>query len=351
MTAAGTGPSYTRAHSPIPHVPADLRDDDAVDADARTAYLELVKQCLTRSLVVGEERSAGRRRRIPALFMHWLAARGFVVVPDLPAVATGSVPRSAGWRFLTRLLARRGFAIAPDTHAARTHAARRPHGLRGSRRRLARTEREFGLDWPRHAETMVGLRRLDNVDACVTDVLRRNVPGDLLEAGAWRGGTTILMRAVLAAAGDTTRRVWVADSFQGLPKPDPELFPHDAGLDYTGHAQLSAGEQQVRANFARYGLLDDRVAFLAGWFKDTLPNAPIEQLAVMRLDGDLYESTMVALEALYPKLSVGGYCIIDDYGALEACRRAVEDYRAVHGITEELRPVDWTGVYWQRQRT
>jgi O-methyltransferase len=326
---------------------------EAVDADARTAYLELLKQCLTRSLVVGEERSGGRRRRLPALFMNWLAARGYVVVPNVPSVVSRAVPQAgqfAGWRILARLLARRGLAIVPDTHAARAHAARRPHGLRGARGRLARTEREFGLDWPQHAETMVGLRRLDNVDNCVTDVLRRDVPGDLVEAGVWRGGTTILMRAALAAAGDTTRRVWVADSFQGLPKPAPEAFPHDAGLDYTGRAELSAGEQQVRANFARYGLLDDRVQFLAGWFKDTLPSAPIEKLSVMRLDGDLYESTMVALEALYPKLSVGGYCIIDDYGALDACRHAVDDYRARHAITEEVLPVDWTGVYWQRER-
>jgi O-methyltransferase len=328
-----------------------FRDDEIVDADARTAYLELLKQCLTRSLVVGEERSGGRRRRLPALFMNWLAARGYIVVPDVPSVTLIAVPRSgqiSGWRTLARLLARRGFAIVPDTHAARAHAARRPHGLRASRRRLARTEREFGLDWPQHAETMVGLRRLDNVDTCVTDGgARRTRRSHRSRSVARRqhhphaGGT---------CRADTSRRVWVADSFQGLPKPAPEAFPHDPGLDYTGHAELSAGEQQVRANFARYGLLDDRVEFLAGWFKDTLPTAPIEKVSVMRIDGDLYESTMVALEALYPKLSVGGYRIIDDYGALAACRHAVDDYRAGHAITEEILPVDWTGVYWQRER-
>lgn len=158
------------------------------------------------------------------------------------------------------------------------------------------------------------------------------------------------MRAVLAAHDDDERRVWVADSFQGLPKPDADAFPADAGLDYTMHPELSVGVQQVQANFARYGLLDDRVEFLPGWFKDTLPSASIDQLAVIRLDGDLYESTIDALEALYPRLSVGGYCIIDDYGALEACRQAVDDYRGANGITEEIRPVDWTGAYWRRER-
>ncbi|HEX6311454.1 MAG TPA: TylF/MycF/NovP-related O-methyltransferase [Acidimicrobiia bacterium] len=328
-----------------------------MQVDTRDAYLELLKQSLTRALFVEEERSRGRRRRLVAEVMHQLWVRGYVVVPAVPAVAGRTVrrvPGLPGSGALTRLLARRGFAVIPDTHATRARLgppARSSHRrLRGHRRRLARTEREFGLDWPAHAETMIGLRRLDDVEACVVDVLRRDVPGDLLEAGVWRGGTTIFMRAVLAAYDDDRRRVWVADSFQGLPAPDPDAFPADAGLDYTGHAELSVGVQQVRANFARYGLLDDRVEFLPGWFKDTLPNAPIERLAVLRLDGDLYESTMDALEALYPKLSVGGYCIVDDYGALEACRRAVDDYRAAHGITEEIEPVDWTAVSWRRER-
>ena len=252
-------------------------------------------------------------------------------------------------RLLRRLLARRGLCLAFDDSSSRgDHAARR--GVRSWRGRLARTQREFGVDWPGHAETMVGLRRLDNVEHCVHNVIRDNVPGDLVEAGVWRGGTAIFMRAVLAAYDEPVRRVWVADSFEGLPRPNADNFPADAGLDYTIHPELAVGVEQVRANFAKYGLLDDRVRFLPGWFKDTLPSAPIERLAVMRLDGDLYESTMDALEALYPRLSVGGYCIIDDYGALEACRRAVDDYRTANRITEEIRPVDWTGAYWQRER-
>lgn len=323
----------------------------------RDAYLELLKQCLTRALFIGEERSRGRRRRPTAAMMRRLQMRGFVVVPAIPSVdarAVGRVPGLVGSGPLARLLARRGFAIVPDEHPTRSllrpAAAGGSRRLRGWSRRLAGVEREFGLDWPEHAETMVGLRRLDNVEACVVDTLREGVPGDLLEAGVWRGGTTILMRALLAAYDDDERRVWVADSFQGLPKPDADAFPADLGVDYTGHAELSVGIRQVRVNFARYGLLDDRVEFVAGWFKDTLATVPVDRLAVLRLDGDLYESTIDALEALYPKLSVGGYCIIDDYGALSACRRAVDDYRAAHGITEEILPVDWTAAYWQRER-
>lgn len=216
------------------------------------------------------------------------------------------------------------------------------------RRVTSRPGREDGRDWPAQAETMIGLPRLENLQHCVTDVVRRGVPGDLIETGVWRGGATIFMRAVLAAYGDTSRTVWVADSFAGLPKPSGK-YEADFNDELWAAPELAISEEEVRANFARYGLLDDQVRFLKGYFQDTLADAPIEQLAVARLDGDMYESTIVALEALYPKLSVGGYLIVDDYGAVKGCKRAVEDYRREHGITEPLVQVDWTGAYWQRQ--
>lgn len=209
--------------------------------------------------------------------------------------------------------------------------------------------RAEGRDWPADAETMIGLKRLDNIQLCVTDVLRRGVPGDLIETGVWRGGAVIFMRAILKACGDGARSVWVADSFEGLPKPDAAAYPADAGDSHWSFAPLAIPLEQVEENFRKYGLLDDRVKFLKGWFKDTLPGASIEKLAVMRLDGDMYESTMDALRALYPRLSPGGYVIVDDYGWVPACKKAVEDYRRDHGIHEEIIPVDYSGVYWQRQ--
>ena len=97
----------------------------------------------------------------------------------------------------------------------------------------------------------------------------------------------------------------------------------------------------MQDNFRRYGLLDEQVRFLQGWFRDTLPVAPIERLAVLRLDGDLYESTIQALESLYDKLSAGGYVIVDDYGNVAACRQAVHDFRAQRGINDPIQPIDW----------
>jgi O-methyltransferase len=203
--------------------------------------------------------------------------------------------------------------------------------------------REGGTDWPDQAETMIGVRRLDQLHAAVRDIVQRDVPGDLVETGVWRGGATIFMRAALEAYGDTGRSVWACDSFQGLPKPTVE---QDAGDTYWTFPELSVSLEQVRRNFARYGLLDERVRFVEGWFRDTLPTVPITAISILRLDGDMYESTTDALQPLYPKLSPGGYCIIDDYGYIEACRRAVHDYRDAHGITEPIVDIDGIGVYW-----
>ena len=203
-------------------------------------------------------------------------------------------------------------------------------------------ERRSGRIWPRSADTMIGLPRLDNIQRCIESVLRENIEGDFIETGVWRGGACIFMKAVLTAYGVEGRRVFVADSFQGLPRPDGDKYPADQGdLLHTFEA-LAVPLDEVRHNFRKYGLLDDGVVFLPGWFKDTLPAAPMDKLAVLRLDGDLYGSTMEALVALYPKLSAGGYCIVDDY-ALPGCQRAVDDFRREHGIGDELETVDWTG--------
>lgn len=221
------------------------------------------------------------------------------------------------------------------------------------KRPFDREARETGQDWPVDAETMIGMKRLTSLQQCVETVLAEEIPGDLVECGVWRGGASILMRAVLAAYGDRTRNVWLADSFEGVPPPDAKNYKEDKlpwyaiGL-HRAAPVLAVTQDEVKANFERYGLLDEQVRFLPGWFKDTLADAPIDRIAVLRLDGDLYESTIQALDALYPRLSPGGFCIIDDYN-LQGCRQAVSDYRAKHGITGEISRIDQCGVLWRKQ--
>jgi len=214
-------------------------------------------------------------------------------------------------------------------------------------------DRDYGLYWPGQGQTMIGLRRLRNARTCLETVLQDNIPGDIIETGVWRGGCCIYMKAILVCKR-SDKTLWVADSFQGVPKPNPAKFAADAAEErqaaFYKFDQLAVPRQEVEDNFRSYGLLDKRVQFLEGWFCDTLPIAPIRNLALMRLDGDLYESTWDALVNLYPKLSPGGYCLIDDYGGIPACRQAVEDYRSQNHVTEEIIAVDTTGVYWRKMR-
>ncbi|PIT05984.1 macrocin-O-methyltransferase [Bradyrhizobium nitroreducens] len=210
--------------------------------------------------------------------------------------------------------------------------------------------RTIGRDWPQHALTMIGTVRMRNLRHLLETVIEEGIPGDVIETGVWRGGACIYMRGILSAHHINDRSVWVADSFRGLPLPDEATFPADRGDAHHTFGQLAVPLDEVKRNFERYGLLDDQVRFLEGWFKDTLPWAPIERLALLRLDGDMYESTIQALEALYIKLSPGGVVIVDDY-ILEPCRKAVEDFRARYEITAALEPVDGAAVFWRKATT
>ncbi len=277
-----------------------------IASEAGEMYLDLMKKCLTRSVFPDSYRQIktrpSRRRNPVAWAMYPLVE---------PLLARDNVKL---------------FAYSPFDPGARAE----------------------GRDWPPEADTMIGLQRLGNIEFCVKEILRNNVPGDLIETGVWRGGASIFMRAILQACGDPNRIVWVADSFEGLPKPDGR-YRQDAGdRHWKSNHSLGISLEQVQANFARYGLLDERVRFLVGWFKDTLPAAPIQQLAILRLDGDMYSSTMDALRALYSKLSPRGYVIVDDYGSTPPCKQAVDDFRAEHKITAPMQPVDWTGAFWQK---
>ena len=246
-----------------------------------------------------------------------------------------STPVSWHGRLLTRLMRRRGLRPA----------------------RLVETQRsslEGGQIWPAHAETMIGRARMRNIRDCVETVIRDDVPGDLIETGVWRGGACIYMRGILAAH-NANRRVWVADSFSGLPEAS---HPADVGLWARNEkgakialheaAPLAVSKEEVRANFARYGLLDGSVHFVEGLFRDTLPDLDGEW-AVIRLDGDMYESTMDGLRNLYPSLSSGGFLIVDDYGSIDACKQAVDDYRQEWGINEPIEEIDSNGAFWRRR--
>ena len=270
--------------------------------NAPELYLDLMKKVLTRALI-----ASGRDRRT-------ISPQG---------------PKSWVLHHLNRL------ALHYDLEAVRL--------MRSSPRDYVESVHET-MNRLEDAETMLGTRQLDQMQQCIVDVLTRNVPGDLLEAGVWRGGMTIFMRAVLAAYQITDRSVWVVDSFAGLPAVDRgrETFAWSRG-------DMAVSLETVKRNFSRYGLLNDQVVFLQGFFAETLPRAPIRKLAILRVDADLYQSTMDVLQTLYAVLSSGGYAIFDDYQNLPDCRRAIDEFRAANGIREEIRKIDERAVYWQKQ--
>ena len=214
------------------------------------------------------------------------------------------------------------------------------------------TKLDGGLDgfWgARLAHTMIGLSGLDNLERCAHRVFADGVSGDFLEAGVCHGGASIFLRALQVAYGEDDRATWLADSFAGVPPPTHAVDrEHDLDLTEERVPWMAAGVDAVRDNFETYDLLSDGVRFLPGLFADTLPDAPVERLAILRIDGDLYESTHDALEALYDRVSEGGYVIVDDYGCLEPCRIAVDEFLAKRGLDVEINQVDWTRVCWRK---
>jgi hypothetical protein len=273
----------------------------ALDANG-AAYLDLLKRAITRELFAKPwERHTWRPRFPVKRELAWLAQR---------------MAMAFGLEVVKRT------RIKPDAYIESGDAAKN------------RAE---------DAESMLGTKQFDNMRVCIEDVVRNGVRGDLLEAGVWRGGMTIFMRGALKALGATNRKLWVCDSFSGLPKTHEQ----DRSAPWFEQGDMAASLQEVKDNFERYGLLDERVEFVKGFFKDTLPG-PVGELAILRMDADLYESTRDVLLALYPKLSPGGYLICDDYSNIEGCRRAVDEYRAQQGIADPIEKIDQRAIYWRK---
>ncbi len=200
-----------------------------------------------------------------------------------------------------------------------------------------------------YADTMIGMKRLDNIQSCLDTIIDEKIKGDVIECGVWRGGASIFMKAYFQVHGIRDRNVWLADSFQGVPS---STYEQDKIVDMSQATfpGLAIPLSVVKENFQKYDITLENVHFLEGWFKDTLFNAPIDQLSVLRMDGDLYESTWDILVALYEKVNVGGFIIVDDYGALPQCKEAIHEFRNQNGISEPMIKIDYEAVYWRKGR-
>lgn len=194
------------------------------------------------------------------------------------------------------------------------------------------------ITWGENRLSMLPWTGIEHLHKCIIETVNKKIPGDFVETGAWRGGACIVAKSVYNELKSDTK-IFVVDSFEGLPPPDVSKYPDDKNDTHYLDQNMKASLETVQENFRKFGLLDDSVIFIKGWFKDTLPTAPIDKISILRLDGDMYESTIDSIENLYHKLSVGGYCIIDDFYH-PACRRAIYDFRLANNIKEKIKKVD-----------
>jgi O-methyltransferase len=239
--------------------------------------------------------------------------------------------------------------------ARRVGAALRPLGLdealgaaydkAPSRRELRRPQeyRRAAALWRelrKGGYTMISSRRGRALQRLARACMQDRVPGDLVDCGTFNGGSTVML-----STGAPDREVWAFDSFAGLP----EAGPRDPARAHEWTGELRASEEKVREAFERFAS-PPRLHVVKGWFHETFPHAApkIGEVAVLHADGDWYESVRLTLETFEPKVSAGGFVVIDDYGAWEGAKEATDEYRAAHGISSPLVEIDNTGAYWRK---
>ena len=221
----------------------------------------------------------------------------------------------------------------------------------------------------RASTTMTGIGRLMNVRQCVVDVASRGIPGGYLEAGVWRGGNSIMGVAALQMSGLGGRPAYLCDSFQGLPRSrEGSVRPKEGNVYVRMNRSLAVSEQRVLSNFDRFGVARANVTTVPGYFVDSLPPlrkellARGETLAILRMDGDMYDSTVDILYNLFDLVQVGGFVIIDDFGwtsgavnrskararPMFGAKQAMLDFLHIHGVAVEMKNIDGTGAYFRK---
>lgn len=207
------------------------------------------------------------------------------------------------------------------------------------------TVRSNGRDWPLYGLTMVGIKRLNSLQSMIANLLANNVEGDFVECGVWRGGSSIFMRGVLKAYNSLDRVVHLVDSFDGLP---PASTPEDEDI-WSQVDFLKVHQDTVEDGFRRYHLLDSQVQFHKGYFRYSLPkfrkNFGDRKIALLRMDGDMYESTMDILFNLADVLAPGACIVVDDW-VIEACQKAMKEFFSMHNLHPKIVPIDNDAVYF-----
>ncbi len=204
------------------------------------------------------------------------------------------------------------------------------------------------------AFSMTSIERLYAMHKATEYVVKAGISGDIVECGVWRGGSMMMAALTLLAFGDTSRRLVLFDTFEGLPKPDKEkdvdVWGHSNYDEWTRHRLTDtssdwayASLEEVRGNMESTGYPMDKVMFVKGMVQDTIADNTPDAIALLRLDTDWYASTVCEMKYLYPRLRDQGVLIIDDYGHLQGQRQAIDEYIAENRVAMLLNRVDYSG--------
>lgn len=175
------------------------------------------------------------------------------------------------------------------------------------------------------------------------EIDRLSVPGDVVECGVYNGGSAALM-ASNCTRSPLDRKIWLFDSFQGLPQPTEKDGQKAQACCWWCHGDLS----KVEEVFEKLSIPETRTRIVKGWFHDTFPSVDIQDIALLHIDADWYESVKLCFERFYDSVRPGGFIVIDDYGHWEGARRATNEFLETRGINARLTKVDYTGRYFQK---
>ncbi|MFC2007780.1 TylF/MycF/NovP-related O-methyltransferase [Chloroflexota bacterium] len=204
--------------------------------------------------------------------------------------------------------------------------------------------------------TMIGRTGLLATYDIASEVEKKGIEGCFVECGVARGGCSALM-AMLVNDNNSGRKVWLFDSFEGLPSPTAEddyeepiiSMPTNKSASIVSRGYcLGTYDEVEELLFSKLGLNRDNVYMERGWFQDTLPKCKdkIGAIAILRIDGDWYESTKCCLDNLYDNVVTGGYIIIDDYWSVTGCKKATDDFLKKRELNMNLTFDDRGGVYF-----
>ena len=205
------------------------------------------------------------------------------------------------------------------------------------------------------AYTATSIERVYALKSAITYIIKNKIKGDFVECGVWKGGSCMLMAKTLVNEGEKERKIWMYDTFDGMTEPtddDCEIETNISGSDLLKNTPKNTDKfnmwayaplEMVKKNMKKTMFPEERIHFIEGKVENTLGKVKPQNMSLLRLDTDWYESTKCELEQLYPLLSIGGVLIVDDYGHFSGAKKAVDEYFSKTNVKPLMNRIDYSG--------